>query len=98
MPTAAVSVRIIDLPPLAGTRSRAVKLINDLPDDLDRVIVDCRNLIACTGSFVDELMYQILTVYKAKQLRIICLSDPEFRVFLDRQAAAHGLTERVIYG
>ena len=98
MPTAAAHVRIIDLPPLAGTRSRAVKLINDLPDDLDRVIVDCRNLIACTGSFVDELMYQILTVYKAKQLRIICLSDPEFQMFLDRQAAAHGLTERVIYG
>ena len=98
MPTAAVDVRIITLPPLVGTRSRAVKLINDLPDNLDRVVVDCRDLMACTGSFVDELMYQILTVYKAKQLRIIRLSDPDFRMFLDRQAAAHGLTERVIYG
>ncbi|RYF60298.1 MAG: hypothetical protein EOO27_06300 [Comamonadaceae bacterium] len=83
------------IPPLAGMRARAKAVMQDVSMDPETVTVNCRDLVACTGSFVDELIRQVFTVRHAKSLRVVQVSDKDFIRFLDRQARAHGVSDRV---
>jgi len=87
---------VITVPPLAGTRNRAYAIARNIPEGVDTVTVDCVDLLACTGSFVDELLRQVFRYRKAGEMRVIRLSDDDFRRFLDRQAASHRVSDRVV--
>ncbi|NCL73770.1 hypothetical protein [Rhodococcus sp. YH1] len=85
------------LPPLAGVRGSAQQLTQHLPADSGPVVVECAALLAGTGGYADELIRQLLVERHALSVVFRGLREPEFRSYLIRQAAAHGVSDRIAF-
>nr|WP_314141084.1 hypothetical protein [uncultured Rhodococcus sp.] len=87
----------LPLPPLVGTRKRARTLVESLPPDLESkiVVVDCRDLMAATESFADELITRVLVDRRAAQMHFVNVSDLEFANWADERARFHHVSDRV---
>lgn len=87
----------LPLPPLVGTRRRAQALVHDLPGDLHgaAVVIDCRELVAATESFADELIDLLVLQRGAQRLDFVNVTDSEFANWVDERAAAQGVEDRV---
>ena len=84
------------LPPMVGSRRRAHVLAEKLGGLQGvRVVVDCRDLIAATESFADELISEILVARGASEMHFINVSDLEFANWVDEHAKVHGVSTRV---
>ncbi|MFF0816661.1 hypothetical protein ACFYVR_16140 [Rhodococcus sp. NPDC003318] len=87
----------LPLPPLVGTRKRAHTLADLLPGDLAglEVTVDCRELVAATESFADELITVVVVERNAKKMYFKNVGDFDFANWVDARAAAHKVSGRV---
>lgn len=86
----------LPLPPLVGSRKRAHVLANSVgPLHGKIVIVDCRDLVAATESFADELLVQILLEQGAQEVHFINVSDLEFANWIDQHMRIHKVELRV---
>ena len=86
----------LPLPPMVGSRKRAHVLADSLGGlQGKRVVVDCRDLIAATESFADELITEILIKRDAAEMHFINVSDLDFANWVDEHARIHDVGQRV---
>lgn len=95
--TEGVAVQSVTLPPLAGSRPAAAKLLSDLPADLtgERVTVLARDLLTGSPSFADELVRQ-LTVDRHAAAVVVVGAEPTFEQYLSDAAHNHAVADRVL--
>lgn len=87
----------IPVPAVAGSRKRAQGLAEPLRSNLsgETIVVDCRNIIAATESFADELLHELAGRNPAK-IHFANVSDLEFARWIDERAAFHGVSNIVL--
>ena len=85
------------LPPLVGTRRRARALLDELPAQLEHVTVyvDCRELLAGSESFADELILELLVERRADAV-VATSVGLEFAGYLEKVAGEHGVSPRLV--
>lgn len=70
--------QMLNLPQLSGGRARVTAIVEEagLPTDLrgTTIVVDCRQLVAGTASFADELVKIVLADRHADELEVINVS------------------------
>lgn len=88
----------LELPSLTGSRRRARYLVDQAGDDHSlrgaSVILDCRQLVAGTESFVDELIKIVLVDRGAEHLTVDN-ADGDFAGWVCAAARDHGVSDRV---
>lgn len=87
------------LPPLdqlSGGRKRAQALVEPLAGRFrDTVtVLDCRQLVAGTSSFADELVRRVLIDYGANLL-VVQHAEGHFAEYLAEAARDHGVTAKI---
>lgn len=86
---------VIEVPPLAGTRSGARDLVDRLGQIDGRiVVVHCRRVLSAAPGFTDELLRQVLVVGHAAEMLTRAAPAQMGRDFLD-SALAHGVADRM---
>lgn len=89
---------IISLPELSGGRPRARALVDGLGDELrdSTLVLDCRQMVAGSQSFADELVRQVLVnTPRARALRVE-FAPELFDKYLMDAAKDHGVGDRLI--
>lgn len=86
----------VEMPQLSGGRKRAQALIEPLGGQLRGgiVVLDCRQLVAGTPSFADELIRLVLIDGGANLLKVTHV-DTDFGADLLTAAKDHGVAERL---
>ncbi len=88
----------LTIPRLAGTRDALLALLEEhgVPGNLagTNVVIICRDVVASSASYVDELVLQVLEVRAATELVLVSPSD-QFRDRVVEAAERRGLTDRV---
>lgn len=86
----------VTLPRLVGSRESAADLLKFLsPDTRDeRVVINCRELLAASPSFADEIVKLVLVEGRASEL-VVVGADEEFVNYIVDSAKAHGVATQV---
>lgn len=86
----------LEPPRHAGSRDHARSLLAGLPSRMTgtSVVLDCRELIVGTPSFLDEVVKELLVVREADQLEIVG-GTARVATLTERAATNRGVAERV---
>lgn len=84
------------MPQLSGGRRRAQSLVEPQARNLRDAVVllDCRQLVAGTSSFADELVLQVLVNAGARKL-VVQHASGDFVEYLATAARDHGVTAKL---
>lgn len=93
-----VVAETIVLPELSGGRIRARAIVDALGASVrgKEIILDCRQLLAGSQSFADELVSQVLKQRGAATLRVM-MAPPDFEQYLVDAAKDHGVCGRLVF-
>lgn len=88
----------VRMPQLSGGRERARKLAEPLVGKMrgQTVRLDCRQLVAGTASFADEIVRSVLVDGKAARL-VVEFASGDFASYLQDAARDHGVSERIAF-
>jgi len=88
----------IEAPAHAGARDQARDLVEALGSDIEGqdVVLDCKNLIVGTPSFLDEVVKQVLVGGRASTLSVH-QGSARVQDLLQRSAENRGLRDRLLF-
>jgi hypothetical protein len=86
----------VTLPRLVGSRESADQLLESLSPQArhERVVLNCRELLAASPSFADEIVKLVLVEGRASEL-VVLGADDEFVSYIRQSAEAHHVTSQV---
>lgn len=88
----------VTMPQLSGGRERARTLAEPLVGKMrDKIVrLDCRQLVAGTASFADEIVIQVVITGGAQQF-VVEHASGDFASYLHDAARDHGASERISF-